>query len=400
MKADPAPPVSEGPLAVPRLLMVTNDFPPRVGGVQQYEWNIIRHLPSDRLLVLAPQWPGWRAHDDGQPFAIERWPEPFMWPTPSLARRVRAMVRTHRADVVLFGQGLPLSLLGPGLAVEGVPYVVMTHGVEVWMARVPSLRGLLRTALGSARAVTAVSRHTAEAVSRAVPTGVPLTLLPPAVDEHRFRPDADGGSVRDRLGLADRPMVLCVSRLVRRKGQDVLISGTDLLSKRVPGAVLVIAGDGPDRRQLEAQAAAAPTGSVVFAGPVPDEDLPAHYAACDVFAMPCRSRWGGLEIEGFGIVFLEAAAAAKPSVAGRSGGAEEAVVDEQTGVLVEGGEPKAVTLALSRLFLEPARALAMGVAGRERVEREFTWTRRAHQLAAVLARAAGDGPRTLGRPER
>jgi phosphatidylinositol alpha-1,6-mannosyltransferase len=369
--------------------MVTNDFPPRVGGVQQYEWNVIRHLPADRLLVLAPRWTGWREHDEGQPFAVERWPEPFMWPAHSLARRVRAMVRAHQADVVLFGQGLPLPLLGPGLAADGIPYVVMTHGVEVWMARVPGMRGLLRTALGAARAVTAVSRHTAAAISGAISTGVPITLLPPAVDEQRFRPDVEGGTMRERLGLAGRPTALCVSRLVRRKGQDVLIAGMDLLSKLVPDVALVIAGDGPDRERLEALAGSAPAGSVVFAGPVSEADLPAFYGACDVFAMPCRSRWGGLEVEGFGIVFLEAAATAKPSVAGRSGGAEEAVVDEQTGLLVEGGEPKAVALAVSRLLLEPGRATAMGAAGRTRVEREFTWAGRAQELAVVLARAAG-----------
>jgi phosphatidylinositol alpha-1,6-mannosyltransferase len=369
--------------------MVTNDFPPRVGGVQQYEWNVIRHLPPEQLLVLAPRWSGWREHDERQPFGVERWPEPFMWPTPSLARRVRSMVRAHQADVVLFGQGLPLPLLGPGLATAGIPYVVMTHGVEVWMARVPSLRGLLRTALGSARAVTAISRHTAAAVSRAIPGGVPLTLLPPAVDEGRFRPDVEGETARARLGLDGRPTVLCVSRLVRRKGQDVLIAGMELLSKLVPDVVLVIAGDGPDHERLEVQAGLAPVGSIVFAGAVQDADLPPLYSACDVFAMPCRSRWGGLEVEGFGIVFLEAAAAAKPSVAGRSGGAGEAVVDEETGLLVEGGEPKAVALAVSRLLLEPARATAMGVAGRARVERAFTWVGRAQELAAVLAGAAG-----------
>jgi phosphatidyl-myo-inositol dimannoside synthase len=386
--SEPVAPV--GPREVPRVLMVTNDFPPRVGGVQQYEWNVTRHLPPDRVHVLAPRWPGWRAHDREQSFAVERWPETFMWPTADLARRVRAMARAHRADVVLFGQGLPLPLLGPALASGGIPYAVLTHGVEVWMARVPALRRLLRRALGSAGAVTAVSRYTAAAISRAVPEGVPLTVLPPAVDEQRFRPDADGASVRERLGVGDRPIVLCVSRLVRRKGQDVLIAGMELLSTLAPGVALVLAGGGPDRARLEALSAGAPPGSVMFAGPVPDEDLPAFYAASDVFAMPCRSRWGGLEVEGFGIVFLEAAAAARPSLAWRSGGADEAVVDDRTGVLVEGSEPKAVTLSLSRLLLAPARAAAMGEAGRQRVEQGFTWTRRAQELVDVLRRAAGD----------
>src|SRR5205807_1605837 len=139
----------------------------------------------------------------------------------------------------------------------------------------------------------------------------------------------------------------------------------------VPDVVLLLVGDGPHRAHLEELASEAPSGSVTFAGEVSDDELPAHYAACDVFAMPCRSRWGGLEVEGFGIVFLEAAAAGKPVVAGRSGGADEAMVDEQTGLLVEGAEPKAVALAVARLLRDPNLRARMGVAGRVRLEREF-----------------------------
>jgi phosphatidyl-myo-inositol dimannoside synthase len=375
--------------AVPRVLVVTNDFPPRVGGVQQYEWNVVRHLPADRVMVLAPNWLGWREHDSAQPFEILRWPARFMWPTSDLERRVRALAAVHRADVVLFGQGLPLSLLGPRLARDGIPYVVLTHGVELWMARSPGARRLLATALAEASAVTAVSRYTARAIEAASPRTVPITLLPPAVDQRRFTPDADGSAVRALHQLDDQPMVLCVSRLVHRKGQDVLIGGMDLLRTLAPESVLVIVGDGPYRPKLERMAREAPAGAVVFAGEVPDEDLPAYYAACDVFAMPCRSRWGGLEVEGFGIVYLEAAAAGKPSVAGRSGGAAEAVMDGETGVLVEGGEPKAVAMSAARLLTDRARAEAMGSAGRERVERDFTWAGRAGELVEILAAATG-----------
>jgi phosphatidylinositol alpha-1,6-mannosyltransferase len=373
---------------VPRVLMVTNDFPPRVGGVQQYEWNVVRQLPPDCVMVLAPNWPGWREHDELAPFEIRRWPDRFMWPTRELERRVRSMAAQHRADVVLFGQGLPLSLLGPALASRGLPYVVLTHGVELWMARVPGSRGLLAKALGLAREVTAVSRYTAGAIRTAVPPEVPLTLLPPAVDEERFTPSADGRYVRQQHDLDGRPVILCVSRLVARKGQDVLIQGMAFVRTLAPEAVLLIAGDGPHRPTLEGLAAEAPPGSVIFAGEVPDEELPDYYAACDVFAMPCRSRFGGLEVEGFGIVFLEAAAAGKASVAGRSGGAGEAVVDEETGLLVEGDEPKAVALAVAQLLTDPDRSAAMGAAGRQRVEHEFTWSRRAGELGDILARAA------------
>jgi phosphatidylinositol alpha-1,6-mannosyltransferase len=369
------------------VLVVTNDFPPRVGGVQQYVWNLVRNFPSERVAVIAPNWPGWRAHDAAHPFPVDRWPARFLWPTGDLLRRVLAAVKEHRSEVVLFGHGFPLALLGPALAGRGLPYVVLTHGAEVWLARTPGASAAMRRTFSRAAAVTAVSRHTAAALRSIVPSAVPLTVLVPGVDEGRFSPEVDGSPVRARHVLEDRKVVLCASRLVPRKGQDVLIAGTGLVQDLVPDAALLLVGDGPDRVRLQELARSAPPGSVVFAGQVSDEELPACYAACEVFAMPCRSRWGGLEVEGFGIVFLEAAASGKPAVAGRSGGAEEAVVDEETGLLVEGREPKAVALAVASLLRAPDMASRMGQAGRRRVEEGLTWAHQTERLVAILSRA-------------
>jgi phosphatidylinositol alpha-1,6-mannosyltransferase len=376
-------------LDVPRTLLVTNDFPPRVGGVQQYLWNLARNFPPDRLAVLAPSWPRWRDHDAGQPFPVLRWPAAFLWPTRDVFERVRSLVREHRAEVVLFGHGMPLSLVGPALASRGIPYVVLTHGVEVWAAQVPGFSSALRLGLSRARAVTALSHFTARFLRPLVPPEIPLTVLHAAVDPDRFSPTAKGSPIWDRFHLDGRPVVLCVSRLVPRKGQDVLAAGMSLVHRMVPDAVLLVVGDGPSRGAVEAAARTAPAGSVVLAGEVPDAELPAYYSACDLFAMPCRSRWAGLEVEGFGIVFLEAAASGKAVVAGRSGGAAEAVVDGETGLLVEGREPKAVALAVTRLLLDEGLRARMGTAGRAHVERSHTWPMRAAELAGILSRAAG-----------
>ena len=373
---------------VPRTLVVTNDFPPRVGGVQQYVWNLVSRLPSDRVAVLAPNWPGWREHDASQPYAVHRWPTSFLWPTADLARRVRSLVREHDADTVLFGHGFPLPLLAPGLREHGVPAVVLTHGAEVWMAAAPGIAGAFGWACSAAREVTAITRYTARLIRASIPPSVPITILPPAVDAERFSPEVDGASVRQRHELDGRRVVLCVSRLVPRKGQDVLIRGWADVRRIVPEAVLLVVGNGPSGPALARLATDAPRGSVVFVGEVPDRDLPRYYAACDVFAMPCRSRWGGLEVEGFGIVFLEAASTAKPVIAGRSGGSEEAIVDGETGLMVEGAEPKAVALAVATVLDDERLADRMGLAGRDRVTRSFTWDRRMAQLVRVLARAA------------
>jgi phosphatidylinositol alpha-1,6-mannosyltransferase len=368
------------------VLVVTNDFPPRVGGVQQYVWNLVRNLPSDRVAVIAPNWPGWQTHDAAQPFPVERWPSTSLWPTNDLLRRVVAAAKDNGSEVVLFGHGFPLGLLGPALAGRSLPYVALTHGAEVWLARTPGASAAMRRAFARAGGVIAVSRYTAAALRSMVPPEVTLTVLVPGVDERRFSPDVDGSPVTARHGLGGRKVVLCASRLVPRKGQDVLIAGMSLIQEVVPGTALLLVGDGPDRLRLEELARSAPAGSVIFAGQVADEELPAYYAACDVFAMPCRSRWAGLEVEGFGIVFLEAAASGKPVVAGRSGGAEEAVVDQETGLLAEGREPKAVALAVASLLSAPDVAKRMGRAGRRRVEEGLTWARQTERLVAVLGR--------------
>jgi len=373
--------------AVPRTLVVTNDFPPRVGGVQQYVWRLVAQLPPDRVSVLAPAWPGWQDHDAAQSFPVQRWPATFLWPTEDLERRVRILADEHRADVVLFGHGFPLPWLAPGLATGGIPSVALTHGAEVWIARTPGLAAAQRRGLLACRQATAVSAYTGDRIHRAIGARPPVTVLYPGVDTKRFAPTVDGRVVRARYGLGDRPLVVCVSRMVPRKGQDVLVEAMVTVRAHVPEATLLLVGDGPERPALERAAASAPTGAVVIPGEVASDELPAFFAAADVFAMPCRSRFAGLEVEGLGIVFLEAAACGKPVVAGRSGGAPEAIVDERTGLLVEGREPKAVALAIARLLREPERATGMGAAGRARVEAEFTWERSAATLAHVLRRA-------------
>lgn len=369
--------------------MVTNDFPPRVGGVQQYVYNLVRHLPPDRVAVLAPRWAGWRAFDGAQPFPVYRFPTTFLWPSTELALKVRSLVAETGAQVVLFGHGLPLALLGPGLARRGTPYVVATHGAEYWLALVPGMAAALRWATSRAARVLAVSRFTARAIRAAVPRHVPLSLLPPGVDAERFRPDLQGTEVRRRHRLEGRPVVLCVSRLVPRKGQDVLIRALPAVVRLVPGACLLVVGDGPYRSRLEAMARASVPGSVVLAGEVLDEELPLYYAAADVFAMPCRSRLGGLEVEGFGIVYLEAAASGLAAVAGRSGGAAEAVVDGETGLVVDGRSPGAVARAVATFLSDPDLAAAMGKAGRSRVEASFTWPALAERLTGFLLAAVG-----------
>lgn len=377
-------------MSIPKTLLVTNDFPPRVGGIQRTLEALWRQLPPEAVGVFAPTWPGAEAYDRGSAFPIVREPTTFIWPTPEVVARIDRAIQELGTRVVLFGDALPLAVLGPRLAARGIPYLVAAHGFDHWSSIVPGPHALMRYMTSRASRVPVMcSRFIARTVRTAVPHAVPVSVLYPGADLERFRPDLPTEGLRERYGLGDRPVVVCVSRLVARKGQDVLIRAMPAIRRRAPDAVLVVVGGGPAEARLRALAAAAPAGSVVFTGQVDEDELPHHYALGDVFAMPCRTRLAGMEVEGWGNVFIEAAACARPVVVGDSGGARESLVDGETGVLVDGRDAGAVAAAVGELLADPERCRRMGLAGRARVERDHDWAAIAGTLAGWLRDAAG-----------
>jgi phosphatidylinositol alpha-1,6-mannosyltransferase len=375
-------------------LLVTNDFPPKIGGIQSYLHELWRRLPAADATVFTTHHPGDAAWDARQAFRVVRARERQFFPTRSLASRIDALARELDASVILLDPWLPLGQLGPRLT--AAPYVVVVHGAEVTVpGRLPGSRQLGGRVLRGAAGVIAAGCYPAREAERAAGGALRGVVVPPGVDVERFRPlaTADKRAVREQFGLdPDRRLVLGVSRLVPRKGFDVLIDAVAGL----PDVQLAIAGAGRDRGRLERRAAGRGLASRVrFLGRVPDdESFPQLYACADVFAMPCRDRWGGLEAEGFGIVFLEAAAAGVPAVAGRSGGSHEAVVDGETGFVVD-GRVLDVRGALAALLADEDLRARMGAAARARAVMEFSYDTLAARLAPVVAGdLAGLGPVT------
>lgn len=336
---------------------------------------------------MAPSCEGSETFDEAVPFDVVRERRRFIWPSRGVAHRLEAEIARTGAEIVLFGDAFPLALMGSRLASGGTPYVVMAHGFDYWLSTVPIAHTVMKRMTAPASRVAGCSEFISRRVRTAVPHGVPVSVLHPGADVERFRPDLPTADIRERLGLGDRPLIVCVSRLVRRKGQDVLIRAMRSIQRRVPEAELLIVGSGPYEATLRGLAEHAPTRSVTFAGEVSERELPRYYAAGDVFAMPCRTRLAGLEVEGWGNVFLEAAACGRPVVVGDSGGAREALVHGETGLLVDGAEVDEVAEAVATLLEDPAYALRLGKAGRARVEREHTWSRVAERLAGWLRRA-------------
>jgi phosphatidylinositol alpha-1,6-mannosyltransferase len=362
-------------------LLVTNDFPPKLGGIQSYLWELWRRLPPDDTTVLTTPYEGDREWDARQAFRVERTRQRVLGPTPPVTREIDRVARRVGADLVLLDPALPLGLVGRRLH---RPYGLILHGAEVTVpGRVPGPNLALRRVLRGASFVLAAGGYPADEARRAAGRELPMVVVPPGVDVDRFVPlDALGrAAARADFGLpVNGPLVLSLSRLVPRKGMDVLIEAIAALAERRPRLHLAIAGEGRDRKRLEKLAAkhAAP---VTFLGRVADERLPALYGCADVFAMLCRNRWGGLEQEGFGIVFLEAAAAGVPALAGDSGGASEAVDDGRTGLVVRDPDnAEAVRHALARLIDYEELRVRMGVTARQRAVDEFSYD----GLAATL----------------
>ncbi len=338
-----------------RTLVITNDFPPRRGGIENFVFALCARMPSSDVVVYTARMDGSAEVDEAVDFPVVRDRSRILLPTRRVARAVRAVANSYGCDRVLFGAAAPLGLLARGLRRGGTisQITAITHGHEVWWARVPLARQLLRRIGDDVDTLTYVSefcrRQISPALSRAGRGR--MERLSPWVDTSRFDPGVDGSAWRGRLGLAaDAPVVLSASRLVRRKGQDMLIKAWPDVVSQFPAARLVVVGDGPARRRLRRLARARDVrDTVVFVSGVDWNDMPAVYAMADVFALPCRTRLWGLEPEAFGIVFIEAAASGLPLLVGDSGGAPEAAPDAVR-VVVDGRDVAAVAAGLRRLL--------------------------------------------------
>ncbi|MDA0300057.1 MAG: glycosyltransferase family 4 protein [Actinobacteria bacterium] len=366
-------------------LLVTNDFPPKVGGIQSVLWEWWRRLPSDSFTVLTSPHPDAQRFDAQQPFEVIRTREPVLLPRPAMVKRVNKLVARTGAELVVLDPAVPLGLIGPHL---DVPYDVVLHGAEVTIpGRLPLTRQLLNRTLRHARQVISCGEYALAEAERSIRQPLPGVVLYPGVDVQRFTPISTEArdSFRERLGISpEAQLVIGVSRLVPRKGFDTLIEASVRLTNEFPDVQVLVAGSGRDSKRLQAiiDRLGAPARLL---GRVPDGDLPLLYGAADVGAMLCRDRWFGLEQEGFGIVFLEAASCGTPQLAGRSGGSDEAVIDGVTGVVVDRPtDVRDVADALAGLLRSQPLRKQMSIESRERVLKEFTYDDLSLRLSQVL----------------
>ncbi|HEY3903685.1 MAG TPA: glycosyltransferase family 4 protein [Streptosporangiaceae bacterium] len=399
---------------MPKVLIVTNDFPPRSGGIQSFVHSLALGMAAGSVVVYAPAWPGAAEFDAKQPFPVVRHRTSLMLPVPGVARRARQILIEHACDTVLFGAAAPLGLLGAGLRKAGAARIVaLTHGHEAGWAALPGARFLLRKIGEYVDVVTYLGEYFRIRIVRGLSpsAAAKMVRLAPGVDNTVFRPGVGGAAIRSKLGIAaDIPVVVCVSRIVPRKGQDTLIrawprvlaglrSVSEELARpgvgarmagpgteRSPDPLLLIVGAGKYADKLKRLAQRLHVAdSVIFTGSVPWEDLPAYYDAGNVFAMPCRTRHAGLDVEGLGIVYLEASATGLPVIGGDSGGAPDAILPGETGYVVKGGDDSELADRLIQLLGDPDAAAAMGDKGLAWIDQEWRWDLVSRRLAEILS---------------
>jgi phosphatidyl-myo-inositol dimannoside synthase len=372
------------------VFVVTNDFPPRIGGINYYVDQLMRRFPAGTVTVFSSRYAGWEAFDREYPHEVIRLDTEMMLPTPAVRRRLHDELRSRKPDVVVFGATWPLGHMGPAIRKKlDIPYLGFTHGLELTGALVP---GLLRPIGRYASMLTAASEWSRKKLERAFGwQDRHMPMLPSGIDTERFHPGVSDAAVRERHALGSRPVICCVSRLVPRKGQDLLIRALPAIARNVPDVRLLIVGIGPYEASLRKLAVSTGMSDrVVFAGAASYEELAAYFRAGNVFAMPCRLRWFGFDVEALGAVFLQGAAVGRPVIAGDSGGAPEAVIHGKTGLVVDPTRTEPIADAITSLLLDRDRAEAMGKAGAHWMHTEWTWDHMANRLKAMLSKITQD----------
>lgn len=374
------------------ILCITNDFGPRAGGIETFVIGLIERLPKDSVIVYTSSQEGSEPFDQAwlQNFGVRviRDKSKILLPSLRVGRAVRKVIRENSISTVFFGAAAPLGLLSHGLRGAGATRIVaLTHGHEVWWSKVWPFSWAIRRIGDGTDHLTYLGEFTRSQISRALSSraGEAMVKIAPGIDTEHFSPQKDSISLREQLGLTDKKVIVSVGRLVHRKGQDTLVESLPKILSAVSDAHLLFIGEGPYRDYLMKRAdELGVAGAITFIGRIQYAQLPRYICVGDIFAMPSRSRLAGLEVEGLGIVYLEASACGLAVIGGKSGGAPDAVLEGETGFAVDGSSADAVADAAIMLLHNPELAKAMGARGRQWIIDEWRWELWSSRFASLL----------------
>jgi phosphatidylinositol alpha-1,6-mannosyltransferase len=363
-----------------KVLFITNDFGPRAGGIETFIIGLIERRAFASTIVYTSAQENSQEYDANweRKFGVKvvRDSSRILLPTPKVARRISKLVKTENIKTVAFGAAAPLGLLAHSIKRAGIVRIVaLTHGHEVWWARVFPFNLLMRRIGRGVDSLTYLGEYTHQMISRALDQRAKLAMvkIAPGIDTQHFRP-RNSEDLRKSLNLAEKKVIVCVARLVHRKGQDRLIEAMPQILRSIPNAHLLIVGEGPYRQHLVKRVDQLEIKEdVTFVGRIGYEQLPEYICVGDLFAMPSRSRFWGLEVEGLGISYLEASACGLPVIAGASGGAPDAVDEGKSGVVVSGVDNDAIAKAVIQFLNDPETSKTIGHYGRNWVVEKWRW---------------------------
>ncbi len=354
-----------------KVLLVTNDLGPRAGGIETFVLGLIEGLPKDSLIIYTSSQKGDKAFDaqllEKFGAVVIRDRAKMLLPTPRITRKAVKILKQQQIKNVWFGAAAPLALMAGKLRSAGASNIVaLTHGHEVWWAKIPILKSLLKKIIKDVDHLGYLGDFTKGEIAKISNQPQKFLQIAPGIDTQHFAPKSARGDLIEKYRLDGRRVIVSVGRLVHRKGQDELVKAMPKILEQFPDAILLFVGEGPIKQMLfnsAKQLGVLP--KVVFAGRVSHHDLPDYICLGEIFAMPVRSRFSGLEVEGLGIVYLEASACGLPVIVGNSGGAVDAVLDKKTGLLVDGTKSDQIADAICELLANPERAKQMGADGRD-----------------------------------
>ena len=375
-----------------KILLVTNDFGPRTGGIETFVIGLLERVSGHHVIVFTSSQGETSAYDQDwlDKFGVQvlRDKSKILLPSWRVTHNVKKIVTESDIDVVIFGAAAPLAFMSKSLRKIGVKKIIaLTHGHEVWWAKVFPFNFAIKRIGASVDYLTYLGEFTRKAISKTLSekSRNKLVRIAPGIDTAHFIPRADGFEKRVELGLQDKKIIISVGRLVHRKGQDKLIEAMPTILRKIPNAHLLIVGEGPYKNHLDKLAKKfSLEESVTFVGRILYDKLPTYLSAADLFAMPSRSRFFGLEVEGLGIVYLEASACGIPVVAGNSGGAPDAVIEGVTGLCVDGTDVNQVASAVIEVCSNAERASHMGAAGRNWIVDQWRWDIWSKEFNALL----------------
>jgi phosphatidylinositol alpha-1,6-mannosyltransferase len=374
---------------MPSILLVTNDFGPRAGGIETFVMGLLERVPMGEVIVYTSHQSSTGEYDrrwrDDYGVEVVRDKSSILLPTPRVIRNLQKLIDERNLSTVWFGAAAPLGVSARWLRKAGAEHIVaLTHGHEVWWSKVWPFSWAISEIARSVDVVTYLGDFTQQAIARRFKDKNKLTKIAPGIDTEHFRP-LDGRELREKYGIADRATIVSVGRLVHRKGQDRLVEAMPLVLKEIPEAHLIFIGEGPHRKKLDELVKKLKLENhVTFIGRIQYSDLPRHISLGDIFAMPSRSRLFGLEVEGLGIVYLEASACGLPVVGGNSGGAPDAVKEGITGFVVDGNNLPEIADRIITLLKDDELRNQMGNAGRSWAMEEWQWTRWSQAFNQVL----------------